>query len=368
MHTGSLRIAFGLSVLAFSSPATAQEPEAVSPPAPQPNAATIAEPALPASATLERLIKALGEDDAYKVRLQAAVILGRTGDERVVKPLIDALSADPHYTVRAAAATALANLRALKAVSQIIRRLAVDTEELVREEARRALQKFPREEALPYVVATCSANDPRVRKQALSYLAAEPTPGAEQVFAKALGDDNPEIASIAQGALKKLPAAELVRLLEGAVDHREPAVRRGGVDMLRSLDTPEATQLVLRVYSRDIEEEEVRVSARTALRELKRHLPMGQIVKDATQSPEKHTRAQSLRLLGVLGGNQAEAVLLGALGDDDIYVRGTAVMAMGELGDPKVVPSLERLADDPANQRIAHLVRHALKQLRKKNQ
>ncbi len=354
----------GTAVRAEEPAAAAEAPAAEAPAAEAPAAES--QPSLPANADLERLMRAIAEDDSYKVRLQAAVILGRRGDDRAVKPLIDALAADPHYTVRAAAATALANLKALKAVSQILRRIAIDTEDFVREEATRALQKLPRQDALPYVVATCSASDPRVRKQALAYLAAEATPGAEQVFAKALGDDNPEIAGIAQSALKKLPSAELVRLLEGALEHREPAVRRGAIDMLRSLDSTDATSLVLKVYTRDIEEEEVRVAARTALRDLKKHLPMAQIVRDATQSTEKHTRAQSLRLLGVLGGNDAEQVLLTALGDDDIYVRGTAVMAMGELGDPKVVPSLEKLVEDPANQRIAHLVRHALKQLRKK--
>ena len=54
------------------------------------------------------------------------------------------------------------------------------------------------------------------------------------------------------------------------------------------------------------------------------------------------------------------------IADQDVYLRGTAVMAMAELGDPKVVPSLEKLEADPANQRILHLVRHTLKQLRKK--
>ena len=54
-------------------------------------------------------------------------------------------------------------------------------------------------------------------------------------------------------------------------------------------------------------------------------------------------RAKALKLLGVIGGNDAEKVLIDALSDQDVYLRGTAVMAMAELGTANVIPSLEKL-------------------------
>lgn len=313
---------------------------------------------------IDRLIEALA-DDSFKVRLQAAVLLGRSNDTRAIQPLRQALTADEHFTVRAAAATALSNLKDARAAAQIIKLMALDTEPFVREEASRALFRLPRAEALPHVVSTLNWADPRVRKEALTYIVLELDPLVEPVLAKALGDA-PEISDIAKQTVRKMPQADVYRFLAAAIEHRDPTVRRGALEVLRSMGTPPAAQLVLRVYERDIEEDEVRTSARTALRELREHLPLDRILREASSSSEKHTRARALRLLGVLGGSDAEKVLTAAVSDDDQYVRGNAVMALGDLGNSELVSFLEKAADDPANQRIVHLIRHTLKQLRTK--
>jgi len=330
--------------------------------APSTSAATSATDAA-ANASVERLLAALTKEDSYKVRLQAAVLLGRIGDERAVQPLIDAVNSDPHYTVRGAAATALANRKETRAIAPILKRLAVDPEPFVREAAGKALASFERQVALPYIVTSFNSSDARVRKEAITYIALEPSALVDPVLAKGLGDV-PEIAEIAGDAVRKLPPGEMLRFLEGALENREPGVRRGAIHMLHKLGSAEATQLVLRVYERDIEEDDVKSAARIALRELRNHLPLEQIQRDAASSVEKHTRVRALRLLGVAGGAEAEKTLLAALQDDDPYIRGNAVMALGELGDPALVPALEKLMDDPSNQRILHLVRHTLKQLR----
>ncbi len=315
------------------------------------------------SQKVERLLAAM-KDDSFKVRLQAAVLLGRVSDTRAADVLIEAVGSDPHYTVRAAAANALANLGEPRAIPHILRRIAIDNEPFVREEAMRALGKYARSDALPYVVAAFRSPDVRVRKQALDYVAAEPNTQVEPVLMQALGDESREVFGIAAAAVRRLPKAEQLALLKRAIDHREPSVRRGAIEVLQQQASDEGTQLILEVYGRDIEEEEVRNAARAALRQLKQHLPLDDIVHQAQQNPEKHERARALRLLGVVGGVRAKEVLLTALSDDDPYVRGNAVMALGELGDTDVVPSLERLIEDPANQRIVHLVRHTLRQLR----
>lgn len=318
-----------------------------------------------AAGLLDRLTKALRTDASFKVRLQAAVLLGRADDGRAVEPLIGALSSDEHYTVRAASATALANLNEPRAISHIIKRIATDTDPFVREEASHALSKYEPEDALPYVVATYGSDDPAVRKEAVRYLLAEaPTGAAESVLVRALGD-LPEIFSAVKAAALEMPSDESMRFLTVALDHRDPGVRQGAVRVLHEIGDAPAAKLILTVYERDIEADGVRKATRLALRDLRSHLPMTQIVSDAKSNPQKHARARALMLLGAIGGTDAEKVLLSALSDQDVYLRGTAVMAMAKLGDPGVVPSLEKLEADPANQRILHLVRHAIKQLRK---
>ncbi len=343
--------------------------------APSPEPTSVPKPAAAGSDTpvagqeteshLTRLIEALRSGESFKVRLQAAVFLGRSEDERAVEPLIAALGFDEHYTVRAAAATALANLNVARAISHIIRRIAADPDPFVREEATRALQKYDPEDALPYVVATYGSEDVAVRRHAIAYLVSLKLPGSEPTLLKGLGD-TPEIFEVVKAHVLKLDKSDILRLLTTALDHRDASVRAGAVQVLDEVGSAEAAELVLKVYERDIEADAVRATTRRSLRHLRQFLPVDQIVKDAVDSPQKHARAKALKLLGVLGGEEAQKVLLGALTDEDAYVRGNAVMAMGELGDPAVVPALEKMEADPSNQRIVHLVRHAIAQLKRK--
>ncbi len=329
---------------------------------------TKAEPAAaaPADEYFDKLMGALQSDDSFKVRLQSAVFLGRSSDARAVEPLIKALVSDEHYTVRAAAATGLANLDATDAIAEIIKAAATDDEAFVREEASRGLHKFDREEALAYVIATYGSDDPRVRGAVVSYLAEGTFDGAEVVLLRALGDEA-EIANVARTAVKAMQPEDRLRFLTTAVEHRDPAVRRGAVEALHAEGTAEATDIILNVYWRDIEVDQVRIATRTALRDLHRFLPLDKIVSDAKSDPDKHVRARALKLLGVIGGPEAEATLIATLADREVYLRGTAVMALREVGNPKSVPELEKLLRDPANQRIALQIRTAIKHLRKAN-
>ena len=313
-------------------------------------------------AYVQRLIEALNHDDAYKVRLQAAVLLGRSKDSRAVEPLLAALSNDSEGTVRAAAATALGNLGQPRAISPLMQRLALDSQTFVREAAAAAVRRFPRDKALPYVMSTYGSEDPAVRKQVLLYMTSEPSAMMEPVLISALGDDGEVFAPAAQAVLR-MPPEEALHLLSAGVRHRDPSVRRGAVQVLRTLATAEATQIILDVYERDIEVDEVRNATRQALRDLRRYLPLQQVLNDVA-SQDRHERAHALKLLGVLGGEPAQAAIMQALHADDVYIRGTAVLALGELGDPTGIPPLEKFADDPANQSILGVVRKALKQLK----
>lgn len=321
-------------------------------------------------AYLAKLVEALENDDSFKVRLQAAVLLGRSGEASAVDPLIRALNDDEHYTVRAAAATALANLQEPRAVSHIVKRVALDPDDFVREEASRALEKYERDVALPYVVAIYegfeSPEAAKVRRVAVDYvLSDEVGPEADAILERALGDEE-SIARIAADHLLSMERSEeALVVLNEAVRNKEPAVRRGAVRVLETMNSKEATDVILEVYERDIEVEEVKEAAREALRNRRSFLDIDRVIREASEGTEKHARGRALKLLGAIGGPQAAEVLTAALEDSDIYIRGNAVLAMQWLGSPTVVPSLERLAEDPSNQRIMHLVHNTLKKLRK---
>lgn len=86
---------------------------------------------------IDDLARALLTDSSYKVRTQAAVILGKLGDPRGVVPLIEALH-DDNETVRAVAAASLGRLGDRRAQGPL-ESLRSDASGFVRQSADRAL-------------------------------------------------------------------------------------------------------------------------------------------------------------------------------------------------------------------------------------
>ena len=111
----ALALALGLSVGAASLARAAQPPVKV-----------------------EELTKALIEDGNYKVRVQAALVLGRLGDHAAVPSLIKALS-DPNKTVRAIAAQALGQLADRDAADPLRDLLKREGDPFVRSQTEKAL-------------------------------------------------------------------------------------------------------------------------------------------------------------------------------------------------------------------------------------
>jgi hypothetical protein len=98
-------------------------------------------PAQGATATqdnVDELCKALLEDSNFKVRVQAALVLGKLGNRTAVEPLIKAL-ADVNKTVRAIAAQALGQIADSAAADPLRDLLKRETDPFVRSQAEKAL-------------------------------------------------------------------------------------------------------------------------------------------------------------------------------------------------------------------------------------
>jgi hypothetical protein len=87
---------------------------------------------------VDDLVRAVTEDANYKVRVQAALVLGKLGDPRAVQPLIKAL-ADQNKTVRGIAASALGQLGDAAAVDPLRGLLRRETDPFVRGQAEKAV-------------------------------------------------------------------------------------------------------------------------------------------------------------------------------------------------------------------------------------
>lgn len=314
---------------------------------------------------LQKLLHAL-EDESYKLRLQAAVFLGRLDDLRAVDALLAHLRDDPHYTVRAACALALANLEEPRAVPHLLQRSALDPEIFVRHEAANALRKYDRELILVYVVEAFSSGSDAVRLEALRYLSDGPLDAVEFVLQEALGDKG-DVRLLALAVVQRVAEGDRLRFLRQALASRRPSVRTGAIEALRAVKDDAAAELVREIFNRDVEVDEVRQAARLALKSLRPYVDMQGIIDVATgkHGAAKHDRARAIKSLGVLGGDEAKHALLTTLHDPEHYLRGTTVIALRELGDAGVVPELEAMAGDPANDRIKEHVDTAIRFLRR---
>jgi hypothetical protein len=91
-----------------------------------------------AASKLEQLSTALLSDPSYKVRTQAALLIGKLGDPAGVAPLVRAL-ADDNKTVRAMAAQSLGKLGGDQAKAALKTLLQREKDSFVRNQAERAL-------------------------------------------------------------------------------------------------------------------------------------------------------------------------------------------------------------------------------------
>src|SRR6478752_1863176 len=88
---------------------------------------------------LDDLTRALMQDPSYKVRVQAALVLGKLNDKRAVPALMQALH-DENETVRGVAATSLGRIGDKSSANALQASASSDASEFVRSQARKALE------------------------------------------------------------------------------------------------------------------------------------------------------------------------------------------------------------------------------------
>jgi hypothetical protein len=89
---------------------------------------------------VDDLARTLMTDDSYKVRVQAALVLGKLRDKRAV-PALEAALKDPNESVRGVAAGSLGQI-ADKSAANALLQATNDPSEFVRNQARRSLDLF----------------------------------------------------------------------------------------------------------------------------------------------------------------------------------------------------------------------------------
>jgi HEAT repeat protein len=307
------------------------------------------------------LIEELRESNEWKARMEAAVFLGRSGDIRARRPLVEALQ-DPHYAVRAAAIRSLTNLGDLRAIKPLLDRLA-DDEPFVRSEARHAIERFDLESSRPYLVHALRRHpDVTVRLCAAERLASERTPEALRSLLDAIGDED-EVGRFSVSAIRTLPEDDAIALFLEGLESSDYGVQVAAIRALAEIATPLATEPFIRML--DSEVPEVTLAAVQGLRSLASHVDKSLMLITARRATSRFERARAMKVLGVLGGEDSALLLLNALDDTDVLVRGAAVSGIATLGEVRAIHKLEEMKKEEANGRIISLVRRTLVNLKK---
>jgi HEAT repeat protein len=240
------------------------------------------------------------ESSAFKIRFQAAYVLGLLRDARAIPSLVKALR-DPHYAVRAASAVALGKLGGPLA-SVALLSVSGEPEPWVRAEVARALGLLGDREAWTRLVRLLGDPDFGVRLEAV----------------RALGRLGEKGAVLA-----------LARLVE----------ERG-------------------------EEDEISAEARRALRALKPVIDLEEMLFLLRAGGDRHQRARAAVVLGELGDLRALPVLIDTLLDADAHVRGFAAHALGAFGDQRALEALRQLVERERDERVRFLASVSMNRLR----
>jgi len=311
------------------------------------------------------LSQKLKEVSSFKVRLKAAVLLGRMADFRAVEPLSEALD-DENYVVRGAAARALGNLGHPMAVSAVepLLDLVSDEEQFVRKEAKRALGRLAGSKSIDYFIAALSNDDAGVRLASVHVLATMNVAEARVAIIPALGDNDEEVRAEAIVAIKGLGADELEKVLELALSRQDNyQVQATAAQLAGEMKVTAVMDKLADLLVKDDVVPEVKREASESLANMKDQLDISKQVA-LLESEDQSKRDQAIKLLGIHGGHEAVDALMALLRNDDQFVRRRAVIALGDAGDPRSIPALEFLLKKEEDQRLKQQIERTLRKIK----
>ncbi|MCK9298556.1 HEAT repeat domain-containing protein [Methanoculleus sp.] len=252
---------------------------------------------------VEPLTDALRDPDRF-VRLVAARNLGKIGNKRSIEALIGSLHQEPDSEVRATVAEALGYMGSRQAIESLALALR-DRDDTVQIAAARSLGYIGDNRAVEPLIQALSDVDDRVRHAALEALK---DPGGT-----------------ARG--------HLVAALRSGDERR----RAGVAEALESVGWEPET----------VEEETLYLMARDRWAEVDRvgadALP---VLAGALSDPSIEVRANAVRAIARIGGEEAVALLITALQDDALVVRKRAERGLIDMGEA-ALPALTLAAAQP---------------------
>ena len=298
------------------------------------------------------LVEALAEDDVAERADLALRLFGPTG----VGPMLESARFAKSY-VRAAAFALAASLEGaeVKVVRAALREGLQDASLDVVAAALESLGPIGNADDLHRVAALEAHEDARVAAAAtntVSEIAARHVESARVLLREARpGQDLLALGCVLLGAIASTQALrdDDVRLLQRALAHDDPHVRRAAVDALAQAGGEPAGDAV--VFALADEEHEVQLAAVRALGRLRRAEPLAGVVAN-TRDPV--LAAAALRALGDADPERALAAARPLVAHTDAAVACAAIEAIGLLRVAHVTTQIERACEDSLFEALDH--------------
>ena len=275
------------------------------------------------------LLQALEDPDGY-VRNGAAIALGKIGNTDATQALIRALQwrddgvyeDDEDHEARISAATALGKLRNAAACQALMSELEKRT-----------------------------SSDSTLASYIVEALGGMGNAAGIPLIERAIASGDFELQKIGSRALARLGTEGIEALLRLAVNHDHTArpyvIRALGTNTVES-----ATPLLLQILKDQNEDNLVRCQAAQALGKIGGSPETLPLLLAMLQETEELVGTGALLGLGALHDSRAYSAIVEQLGSG--YHRYTAIMALGELGDPRACELLIPMLKTGDNSRTYH--------------
>jgi HEAT repeat protein len=295
-------------------------------------------------ADVATLVEALAEDDVAERADFALRIFGPTS---VVPLLASASFSKPHVRVAAFALVVSLEGADVATVRAALRRGLEDPSPEVLAGAVKALGPIGEAQDLRRIAPAVGHEDERIAAtatNAVSELAARHVDAARALLREsAAGPDPLALGCILLGAIASTQSLrnDEVRLLERALAHHQPGVRRAAIEALARSGGEAAADAV--VFALADEENEVKLAAVRSLGRLRRPDPLARVVAHARDPVVAST---ALRALGEADPERALAAAIPLVHSADAAIACAAVEAIGRLASPRGLAHLATACED----------------------
>lgn len=330
-----------------------------------------------------RLIKSLEEGDSG-LRVMAIDLLGRLGDPRSARPLVKGLS-HPDERVRTAAARSLGNLHdrrvelplrqaltrenSATVIAALLRSLAVlgcdyESSEFLpflshiaancREAACQLMGRYGDIRAAGTFVHLLKDAEPTVRREAALALGLLASPQALSPLVQVLDDPSDHVRAAACRALGGLHDPRALAPLCRALGDDYEGVRSAAAAALGLLGDPDAVApLCEAVLMERVQEPQIACIRALGQLAAPSSLP---VLKELLRRPTQ-VKTQAVVAIGQVATAEAVDMLLPLLEDPQAIVRYHATLGLGNIGDQRAIPALERRISDSETLVLRGLVR-----------